>query len=247
MSALAGLGAPFVHLARTVRAARRRGVPGREVLRELHDAANRTAPLVVGGMLFFGAVMIAIAHAQAVRLIGSIALMGPPYFELLVREFGPVVASVLAAARLGASQSAELATRTIGEQTEALVLSAGDPLAEWVAPRVIAGAIAVPALYILGTAAAAFSAAATATWAFGADGRNFLDPRFVDLADLACGGLKAFACGVFIPLAATQRGLAARGGTPAIGEATTDAVVRATFGCLLIDLFAAYAFNTLGL
>ncbi|RKH89628.1 ABC transporter permease, partial [Corallococcus praedator] len=38
-------------------------------------------------------------------------------------------------------------------------------------------------------------------------------------------------------------GLKARGGAEAVGEATTDGVVAASLGCLLIDLTVSLAFQ----
>ncbi|MFP2963802.1 ABC transporter permease [Myxococcus sp. 1LA] len=42
-------------------------------------------------------------------------------------------------------------------------------------------------------------------------------------------------------------GLKARGGAEAVGEATTDGVVAASLGCLLIDLAVSLAFQLLRL
>ena len=63
--------------------------------------------LVISGMAFFGVVMVTIANVQARKMVGNIAVLGPAYFELLVREFGPFMSAILTAARAGASHSAE--------------------------------------------------------------------------------------------------------------------------------------------
>ncbi len=242
MSALAGIGAPWLLLARALRQSFRRGVSLREVLRQAYEMGNRSAWLVVSGLGFFGTVMVAIAHQQARRFTGNITVVGPAYFELLVREFGPLTVSLLAAARAAASSSAELASMTVNEQVEALEMSAGDPLADLVAPRVLASAVVVPALCVLGTVAATASAVATVSLAYGADGFSYMDGRFVDWGDVACGASKAVLCGLFIPAAASARGLSARGGAAAVGSAVTLGVVDAALGCLVIDFFIAVLF-----
>ena len=81
---------------------------------------------------------------------------------------------------------------------------------------------------------------------YGADGWAFLDPRFVDGGDLASFLLKTVLCGIYVPLAAAWRGLGARGGSAAVGQATTEGVVAAVLGCLVIDLVVAFAFLILG-
>ena len=242
MNPLRQVGAPALMLLRTVRATAREGLDLRECLRQLHELGSRSTWLVVSGMAFFGAVLITIANGQARRFTGNLVILGPAYFELMVREFGPVVSALLTAARAGASHSAELSTMSIQEQVEALEMSAGDPLADLVAPRVVAGALGVPLLCVLGTMAATTSAVLTATWAFGVDGMAFADPRFVDGWDLLAALLKSVGCGLFIPVAAARAGLGARGGVEAVGEATTRGVVAACIGCLLIDFLVALAF-----
>ncbi len=221
----------------------RRGLPRRALLVQLHEYTARTVWLVVPGMAFFGTVMVTIANVQARRLTGNLTVVGPPYFELIVREFGPLVSALLAAAGTGAQTSAELSTMKVNEQLDALRLSAGDPLADLVAPRLLAGVIGTPVLAVLGTMAAALAAAFTATVVIGVDGTAFLDARFIDAGDLASALLKSVLCGAFIPLAAAWHALRIEGGAEAVGEATTCAVVTASLGCLLIDFFVAVVFQ----
>ena len=191
-------------------------------------------------------VMTSIAYAQARKYTGNITVVGPAYFELMVREFAPITASLLAASRMGAQASAELAAMSVNEQVEALELSAADPVAELVVPRLLAGVIAVPALTVVGTVASTLSAAAMVQYAFGADGTSFMNARYVETADVVCALLKALLCGAFIPLAASHRGLSARGGASAVGQAVTTGVVDACLGCLLIDFTVAAFFLLLG-
>jgi phospholipid/cholesterol/gamma-HCH transport system permease protein len=242
-----GLGALAVLLARCVAAVAREGLSLRATLKALDDVGTRSLWLVTSGMAFFGAVLVTIANAQARRFTGTISVLGAPYFELMVREAGPLLAAALAASRAGAGVSAELAAQTVNGQVEALEMSAGDALSDLVAPRLVAGLIAVPLLCVVGTLTAAFSAGLTAWLVTGIDGRAFLDPRFVDASDVLAGALKALACGLFIPLAAAQAGLSATGGTPGVGEATTRGVVSAVLVCLVVDFVVTLAFLAVGL
>jgi phospholipid/cholesterol/gamma-HCH transport system permease protein len=242
---LSFFGAPALMLARTVRASARDGLSWRECLRQLHEMGGRSAWLVTSGMAFFGAVMVTIADSQARKLTGNLPVVGPPYFELMVREFGPVMSALLTAARGSASSCAELSTMSVNEQVEALEMSAGDPHADLVAPRVVAGLVGVPLLCVLGTMAATLSAVATASWVFGVDGTAFMDARYVDGWDVVVGLVKGVGCGLYIPLASAVAGLSARGGAEEVGEATTRGVVAACLGCLLIDFVVALGFQAL--
>jgi len=239
-------GAPAILFVRTLSAIRRDGVNRRATMVQLVEIGSKSSLLIVAGLAFFGAVMVTIAWAQARKYTGNITVVGPAYFELMVREFAPLLVAVLAASRVGAATSAELAAMSVNEQLEALELCAADPIAELVTPRLIASLIALPALMVVGTIAATASASFVVTYAFGADGSSFTDARFVDPADIICALVKALMCGAFIPLAAAARGLKAKGGAPAVGEAVTAAVVDASMGCLLIDFVVAAAFLLIG-
>lgn len=239
-------GAPAVLFARTIRALRHEGLKPRATMEQLVEIGSRSTLLIGAGMAFFGMVMVTIAWAQARKYTGNITIVGPAYFELMLREFAPLFVAVLAASRIAASTSAELAAMSVNEQLEALELCAADPIAELVAPRFVASVISLPALMVVGTIASSVSASLVVTLAFGADGSAFTDPRFVDGPDVICALVKAVLCGGFIPLAAASRGLSAQGGAPAVGEAVTAAVVDATMGCLLIDFVVAAAFLLVG-
>lgn len=228
-----------------------RRVPPRLFLRELwlqlDQIAVRSAPLVISGMAFFGTVLITIANVQARKFTGNLVVLGPAYFELLLREFGPVTSALLVAARYGSSSAAEISSMSVTEQLDAIRMCAGDPASDVVAPRVLAGAIGVPALCILGTAAAGLSAVFTALLVLHVDGWAFLDPRYLDASDFLSAGAKVLLCGLYIPLVAAVHALPAQGGSAAVGRATTRAVVAACLGCLVIDVLVGLAFRVLGL
>jgi phospholipid/cholesterol/gamma-HCH transport system permease protein len=229
------LGALALLLWRTAVATRRHGLPPRETLRALVEVGTRSLPLVLTGMAFFGAVLMVIAESQARKIVGNLELLGAPYFQLMVGAAGPLLAAILAASRVGAGMGAELATQKVTEQLDALELSAGDPLSELVAPRLLAGLFGVPLLAISGTLVSVFAAALTATWALGVDGRAFLDPRYLSAHDVWAGLIKTALAGLAVALCAAHAGLNASGGAPGVGEATHRGVVHGVVACLVID------------
>ncbi len=240
------VGAQALLFGRTLRSARREGVLWREVLRHMAELGASSALLVGVGLSFFGTVMVTIAWAQARKYTGTVGVVGPAYFELILREFAPMLTALLAASRQAASTTAELGAMSVNEQVEALELSAADPLAELVAPRIIASTLTLPLLTVIGTFAATMSAVLTLTFFFKVDGSTFMDPALVDPGDIAAAVTKALVCGAFIPVAASLRGLRAKGGASAVGEAVTTGVVEACMGCLLLDFLIAAGFLLLG-
>lgn len=240
------LGAQALLFGRSIKSARREGVVFREVLRQMAELGAQSSVLIGAGLAFFGTVMVTIAYAQARKYTGNITVVGPAYFELILREFAPMLTALLAASRQAASTSAELGAMSVNEQVEALELSAADPLAELVVPRLIASTLVLPLLTIVGTFFATASAVLTVSYVFGADGAAFMDPSMVDPGDVACALMKSIVCGAFIPIAASLRGLRAKGGASAVGEAVTTGVVEACMGCLLLDFMVAAIFLIIG-
>lgn len=241
MRPLHTLGGATLLLGRSAGALRR--ISGREVLRQTHEIGNRSLGLVSIAMFFFGAAIITMAHHQSTRFVGNVGIVGPPYFQLIVREFGPLATAILIAARYGALSAAELSAMAVNEQLEALVMCAGDPVVDLVAPRALAGMIAFPAVSVLGSAIAILSAAYVGKYAFEIDPSAFLDPRFVTHADILCGLGKAAVCGLWVPAVAAWAGFSAKGGAEAVGTRTTDGVVAACLGCLVIDFLFAVGFR----
>lgn len=234
-------------LLRDVAPSLRRRPPRGEIVRQVYEIGNKSMLLVLGGMMFFGAVLMAHGSVQARRVVGDFSVVGPPYFELLLRELGPTFAGILAAVRLGAALSAELASMQVTEQVDALKMSAGDPIADLVVPRLLGGLLAIPCLIIAGTMMAAGVSAAVANLFYGADGGAFLDAALVTRGDLWAFSLKTLLYGVAIPVTAVTAGMRARGGAAAVGEATTRGVVWASVSVLMIDWAVSGLLNTVGM
>lgn len=232
---------------RAMTRALRRGTPRGEIARQAYEIGNRSMLLVLGGMAFFGAVLIAHGASQARRVVGDLSVVGPPYFELLLRELGPTFAGILASVRIGAALSAELASMKVTDQVDALRMSAGDPLSDLVFPRLFGGFLSIPCLVVVGTAMAAIVSALAATFFYGADGRAFLDPALVNRGDLTAFGAKAVVYGLVIPIAACLAGMKAEGGPAAVGEATTRGVVWASVSVLVSDWAVSGVLHLVGM
>lgn len=237
---------PLLYL-RELRRALRRGMPRGEVVRQTYEIGNRSMLLVVGGMMFFGAVLMAHGSVQARRVVGDFSVVGPAYFQLLLRELGPTFAGVLAAVRLGAALSAELASMQVTEQVDALRMSAGDPASDLVLPRLLGGFVAIPCLIVTGTMAAAIVSSVVANLGYGADGGAFLDAALVTRNDLLSFWIKTLLYGIAIPVSGVLAGMRARGGAAAVGEATTKGVVWASVSVLVIDWAVSGGLNAVGM
>ncbi len=211
-------------------------VEGRRVLQQAYAVANRSLLFVAVTMAFSGAIMLVQAATQAERLLGDLSSVGPAFLQLLVREFGPTVVALMIAARYGAAVAAEIGAMAISEQLDALTMSGVEPVPYLVTPRILGGLLGMAPVAVFGTAIAFVAGGLAARYGFAVGWESFFSTRLLHLEDVLVGVSKATAYGVAVPLAASQAGLAARGGAPGVGRATTRAVIDASLAVLALDL-----------
>jgi phospholipid/cholesterol/gamma-HCH transport system permease protein len=209
--------------------------PG-QIARQAHNLANRSMVFVSIVMVFVGAIMVFTACAQAARLVGDLSIVGPTFLQLLTREFGPSIVALMVAARYGSGVAAELGALAVTEQIDAIRLSSTDPAGYLVAPRLIAGPIGMVPLAVLGGTVAFLTGGYVARVHFGVGWDTYFSTRLVAGADVIIGLAKSVCFGLAVPLFASQAGLKARGGAPAVGRAATEAVVAGSTVVLVLDL-----------
>ncbi len=204
--------------------------------RETHELANRSMLFVAVVMGLTGDIMVTQAATQAQRIVGDLGLVGPAFLQLLVREFAPVIVALMVAARYGAGVAAQIATMQVTEQVDALRLAGIDEVEHLVSPRLIAGLCGMLPVVVLGGAVAYAAGAVAAHVRFDVGWHSYFNLRGLTGADVVVGVAKAVAFGLAVPLVAAFVGMQARGGAPAVGAATTRAVVGASMAVLALDL-----------
>lgn len=191
--------------------------------------------------LVSGAALGLVAWLQLRQLLvqfQSVSLLPSALALTVVWEFGPVAAGLIAAGRLGAGLGAELAAMKNTEQLDAAQVL-GVPIGQrLVTPRVLGCMLALPLLTIfinylaIVSSYLAESTAGTMTWA--EYRRECL--RFLELDDAIPCTLKTVVFGFLIGLAGCWSGLHAQPGTEGVGNAATQAVVRATLAIVVADV-----------
>lgn len=211
-------------------------VSARAVFKEAYELGNRSAVFACVVMLSVGVIMTVQSAEQSLRMIGDLALIGPTFLQLLVRELGPSIVALMVAARYGAGAAAQIGTMQITEQIDALRMAGAEPVRVLVAPRILGGLIAMPALVLTAGAVAYFAGGITAAKQFQVGWFTFFDARMLEVSDIAVGVIKSIAFGGAVPLVACASGFAARGGAPGVGKATTNAVIGSSLAVLFLDL-----------
>ncbi len=155
----------------------------------------------------------------------------------VVRELGPVLAGLMVAGRVGAAMAAELGTMRVTDQIDALGTLSTDPMKYLVAPRLLAGTLALPLLVVVADVLGVFGGYIVATVKLGLNPVGYLNNTFsfMTTGDVVSGLAKAAVFGFLIALMGCYHGYNSRGGAEGVGAATTSAVVVASILILAAD------------
>ncbi|MEM1431506.1 MAG: ABC transporter permease [Pseudomonadota bacterium] len=189
---------------------------------------------VVGLTAFFtgGALALQIfdgsARFNAEAVVPSIVAIG------MVRELGPVLGGLMVAARVASSISAEIATMRVTEQIDALVTLSTDPMRYLVAPRLLAGLLALPLLVAVGDIIGIMGGWFVGLTRLGFHSAVYLQTtvEFLEVWDVVSGLIKGAVFGLIITFMGCYYGMNAQRGARGVGRATKSAVVAASIGIL---------------
>ncbi len=216
---------------------------GRLFARALMEIGYFSLPVVALTALFTGMVLALQSSTGLARFSAETAM--PTLVVLsITRELGPVLAGLMVAGRVGAAMAAEIGTMRVTDQIDALTTLSTNPLKYLVAPRLLAGIIALPLLVVVADILGVFGGFFVATLKLGFNSSTYLHNTltYMETQDVVSGLTKAAVFGFLISLMGCYHGYNSRGGAQGVGSATTLAVVSASvlilaFDYLLSELF----------
>jgi len=159
----------------------------------------------------------------------------------MILELGAVVTGFILAGRVGARIAAELGTMRVTEQIDALEAMGLNSIGYLIVPRVIAGILMFPVLYI----AACFVGIGGGMMVGHLGGfvpmGEFVDGarEFFQPFDPIFGIIKSLVFGFLITSISCFMGYYTKGGAEGVGRATTQAAVASCVFLLLADLILA--------
>jgi len=155
----------------------------------------------------------------------------------MTRELGPVLAGLMVAGRVGAAMAAELGTMRVTDQIDALTTLSTSPMKYLVAPRLLAGTLALPLLVVIADILGVMGGFIVSVLKLGFNENVYLTNtlNFVQSDDVISGLAKAAVFGFIIALMGCYQGYNSRGGAQGVGAATTAAVVSASILILASD------------
>lgn len=209
----------------------------RETARQVWFVGAMSLVIIMTCGLFIGMVL-ALQLYYTLSIFGGTAALGTVVALSLFRELGPVVTALLFAGRAGTSITAEIGLMRATDQLSAMEMMAVDPLAYVVAPRFIAGIIAMPLLACVFNALGILGAHLVGVSWLGLDNGTFWGnmTASVDVwKDVVNGIWKSVAFGAVISLIATFQGYTTPPTSEGVAHATTRTVVTSSIVVLALD------------
>lgn len=160
----------------------------------------------------------------------------------LVRELSPVLTSVIVTGKIGSAFTAEISTMKVTEQIDALYLLKTDPIDYLAVPKVIACFCIVPILNILSLFTGISSSLMIVAVLYNISSYIFLNSAQVTITlwDIICSSIKSAIFGAVIAIISCGWGLTTVGGSKAVGETTTTAVVTILLSIFILDFILSY-------
>jgi phospholipid/cholesterol/gamma-HCH transport system permease protein len=216
---------------------------GRLFGRALLEIGYFSLPVVALTAIFTGMVLALQSYTGFARFSAESAIASLVVLSV-TRELGPVLAGLMVAGRIGAAFAAELGTMRVTDQIDALSTLSTNPMKYLVAPRLLAGVIALPLLVVVADILGVMGGfiVATLKLGFGTDLYMHNTIEFMQTQDVVSGLAKAAVFGFLITLMGCYQGYNSRGGAQGVGAATTNAVVSASILILAFDYLLTVVF-----
>ncbi|MGC5019290.1 MlaE family ABC transporter permease [Micromonospora sp. DT47] len=174
----------------------------------------------------FGAV-IALQLGSLVRQLGAQSFTGAASVLAVVREAGPIVTALIIAGAGGSAICADLGSRKIREELDAMQVLGIDPIQRLVVPRVLASMLVAVLLNglvsVVGVTGGYLFNVVLQGGTPGAYLASF--QALGQLPDLLVGEVKALLFGAAAALVASYKGMTAKGGPKGVGDAVNQSVV----------------------
>src|ERR1051325_1610062 len=188
---------------------------------------------------FFTGAVLALRTSKTLTTFGAVGFTGSLVSVSLVRELGPVLASLMVAGRVGSGMASELGSMLVTEQINAMRALGTDPIKKLVVPRVLSTIAMLPVLTIVADGIGVIGGLFVAVFVLHITSNLYLNRAWDALTymDLFGGLLKPLVFGATLAIVSCYCGLRTHGGTQGVGRSTTQAVVASSILILIFDLF----------
>ena len=207
------------------------------LVRELYSVGVLSLLIIAVSGLFVGMVLGLQGYNTLVDF-GAEESLGVVVALSLVRELGPVVSALLFAGRAGSALTAEIGLMKATEQLSGMEMMAVDPIKRVIAPRFLAGFIALPLLAAIFSAVGVMGGYFVGVGLLGVDEGAFwsqMQSKVDPYDDILNGVIKSIAFGFVAAWIALFEGYDAPPTSEGVSRATTRTVVHTALAVLGLD------------
>jgi len=207
------------------------------VVQQVFAVGVLTLLIILVSGLFVGMVLGLQGYNTLVKF-GAAESLGLLVALSLVRELGPVVTALLFAGRAGSALTAEIGLMKATEQLAGMEMMAVNPITRVIAPRFVAGVIAMPLLAALFSAVGVGGGHVVGVGLLGVDSGSFWSQmqNGVDFhEDILNGVIKSVVFGVVVTGISVFEGYDAVPTSEGVSRATNRTVVYSSLAVLGLD------------
>ena len=217
------------------------------VVQQAMAVGVQAIPILSLIMFLFGLIM-ALQTAHELKKVGMVQMVADAVVIAILRELGPLLTAIIVIGRSGSAFAAEIGTKMVTEEVDALRTMAFDPVAFLVAPKFLAMLVMVPSLTIwadlMGVVGGSVFGVAAANFTFLSYFKQSVDA--IVLSDIFTGLWKSVLFGIVITAVGCREGFATGAGAEEVGRSTTSAVVTSIFLVVIVDLVFTTLFYVTG-
>jgi phospholipid/cholesterol/gamma-HCH transport system permease protein len=212
------------------------------------DKVGTDAVPVVCLLGFLIGSILAFQSAPAMSKLGGRDWIPTLVSIAVVRELGPLIASILMAGRTASAFAAELGTMKVTEEVNALRAMGLDPVRFLAVPRVLAAIATAPMLAVISSTMGVLGGySVMVNYGFSFDRYARQVQQALTYKDLVGGEAKTLVFGLIVGGVGCLRGLRTANGPGAVGDSTTRAVVASIVLIIAADGVFGVVFYYLGL
>ena len=198
-------------------------------------------PIVALATAFAGGVTTVQAIYQLRTPLLPLSIVGTFGEQSMLLELGTLVTAFVLCGRVGARIAAELGTMRVKEQIDALEAMGLSSRSYLIVPRVVAGVLMFPMLYVVASTVGLATGALVAGTSGVLTSESYWQGAQLYFLpyDVLFGLVKSLVFGFVITSIACYTGYFTKGGAEGVGDATTKATVYACVYVLLADYICA--------
>ncbi len=225
-----------------------KNIPFKSVIASIEFAGVRSMP-IIAFLTFLIGVVLAYQIGVQLEVYGANIYIVNILGLAILREFGPLIAAIILAGRVGSAFTAHIGLMKANEELDALETMGLSTTVLLTFPRILGMIIAMPFLVVWSDIFGLFGGMFMAKVSLGVTFNNFLNqfPQVITLSSFVIGLVKAPVFAWIIASVGCFHGLKVSGSAQSIGIQTTKSVVLAIFLIIIADALFSVVLSVMGI